>query len=296
MGRAAMRLDVPVAVKLDAESLLNAVGQDLAARGRELLVREVVADDGGAAGVAEGRHVWVGVVNGELVGECDCLAGELCAHGVAVALAAVEAGVVFESLPPVEKASPEKQRFVDVAARLGRRELVEVVAEHAVVDRRLATRLLVAAGELGAPSDEEIAVVHRAFVDAGRIPDGYERWELRDLLDAGHDMVAELEVLALRPVNDGVLDLADEAARVWCKFLETLREAWDVDPQPISDELAAVHVQLYEASGLAPEDLVGRLVELYADLTDEPFLDVPDGYAHVLGDEGIEEFWDQAGE
>ena len=285
-----------MAVELDAESLLNAVGQDLVARGRELPVREVVADGGGATGAADGRRVWVGVVNGELVGECDCLAGELCAHGVAVALAAMEAGVVFESHPQAEKESPENQRFAAAAARLGGRELVRLVAEHAVVDRRLATRLLVAAGELGAPSDEEIAVVHRALVDARRIPDGNERWELRDLLDAGHDMVVDLDVLAMRPVNEGVLDLADEAARVWCKFLETLREAWDVDPQPTSDELAAVHVQLYEASGLAAEDLAGRLAALYAGLADDPFLDVPDAYGHVLGDDGIAEFWDQAGE
>lgn len=291
-----MRLDVPVAVRLDAKSLLNAVGQDLAARGRKLPAREVVADDGGAAGVADGRHVWVGVVNGELVGECDCLAGELCAHGVAVALAAVKAGVVFESLPPSGKKSPDTQRFVDAATRVGGHELVRLVAEHAVSDRRLATRLLVAAGEIGAPTDEEIAVVHRAFVDAGRIPDGRERWELRDLLDAGQDMVAELEVLALRPVNDGVVDLADEAARVWCKYLETLREAWDVDPQPISDALAAVHLRLYEESGLAAEDLLGRLAELYNDLADDLFLELPEGYEHLLGDEGIDEFWDQIGE
>ncbi|WP_346135309.1 hypothetical protein [Lentzea roselyniae] len=285
-----------MAVKLDAESLLNAVGQDLGARGRELAVRDVVADGGGASGVADGRHVWVGVVNGELIGECDCLAGELCAHGVAVVLAAVEAGVVFESLPPAEKASPEKQRFTTAAARLGRRELVELVAEHAVGDRRLATRLMVAAGELGAPSDDEIAVVHRILVDARRLPDGHARWELRDLLDAGRDMVTELEVLALRPVNDGVLDLADEAASVWSSFLTALREAWDVDPQPISDGLAAVHVQLYEASRVAPADLAGRLAVLYADLADDPFLDVPEAYRYVLGDEGIDEFWDQAEE
>lgn len=285
-----------VAVKLDAESLLDAVGQDLGARGRELTASEVVADGGGAAGVADGCHVWVGVVNGELVGECDCLAGELCSHGVAVALAAVEAGVVFDSLPPDVDRSPEKQRYVGAAARLGRRELVRLVADHAVLDRRLAAGLLVAVGEIGAPSDEEIAVVHRMFVDARRITDGSERWELRDLLDSGRDMVAELEILALRPVNDGVLDLADEAARVWSSFLGTLCEAWDVDPQPISGALAAVHVQLYEASGVAPEDLAGRLAGLYADLADDQFLDVPDAYDQVLGDEGIDEFWDQAGE
>jgi hypothetical protein len=285
-----------VAVKLDVESLLNAVGQELGARGRELAAPDVVADGGGASGMADGRHVWVGVVNGEMVGECDCVADELCAHGVAVALAAIEAGVVFESLPPLEKESPQERRFANAAARLGRRELVRLVAGHAVVDRRLATRLLVAAGELGVPSDEEIAVVHRTLVNARRIPDGYERWEPRDLLDAGHDMVVDLDVLAMRPVNDGVLDLADEAARVWSSFLMTLCEVRDVDPQPISDALAAVHIQLYEASGLAPEDLAGRLAELYADVADEPFLDVPDAYEHLLGDEGIGEFWDQAEE
>lgn len=67
-------------------------------------------------------------------------------------------------------------------------------------------------------------------------------------------------------------------------------------PQPISDALAAVHLRLYEASGLAAEDLLGRLAELYDDLAEDPFLDVPDAYGDLLGDEGIDEFWDQVGE
>lgn len=289
-------MDVSVAVKLDVESLLNAVGKDLAARGRELAPRDVVAEGGGAAGVADDRDVWVGVVNGELVSECGCSADELCVHGVAVALAAIEAGVVFDSQPSHERRDPEEQRFADAAARLDAGELVRLVARHAVHDRRLATGLLVSAGELGAPTEEETTAVHRMLVDARRIPGGYERWELRDLLDAGQDMLAELELLALRPVNDDVLDLVDEAARVWTSFLDTLYEARDADPESISAALAEVHVRLYEASELEPEELAGRLARLRPDLADESFLDVPAAYADLLGDEGVDEFWNLAEE
>lgn len=35
-------------------------------------------------------------------------------------------------------------------------------------------------------------------------------------------MAVELEVLAMGPVNDDVLALADEAAFVWSSFLDTL--------------------------------------------------------------------------
>ncbi len=67
-------------------------------------------------------------------------------------------------------------------------------------------------------------------------------------------------------------------------------EARDDDHVPISAALAEVHVRLYEASGLEPEDLAGRLARLLEDL-DDPFLDVPDAYADVLGDDGIDEYW-----
>lgn len=91
-------MDVRVAVKLDVQSLLDVVGDDLALASRGLGAERVVADDGGASGVVGDIYTWVGVVDGELVGECGCQADELCAHAVAVAVAAVGQGVVFEPM------------------------------------------------------------------------------------------------------------------------------------------------------------------------------------------------------
>ncbi|GAB3874970.1 hypothetical protein GCM10029964_017860 [Kibdelosporangium lantanae] len=91
-----MVLDVPVAVRLDADTVSSLVGPDLARIGREHLdqgrVFELAEEDGGvAATVLDTVHkeldVWVGVVNGALTGECDCT--EEGPHVVAVALAAL---------------------------------------------------------------------------------------------------------------------------------------------------------------------------------------------------------------
>lgn len=106
-----LRLTVLVAVRLDAEALLASVGQDLSALGKKQLreggIRDLEAEDGGASAVLtdpDRGHlaVWVGVVNAALTGECDCAEGVsegLCRHAVAVALAALEQGLTFSSIP-----------------------------------------------------------------------------------------------------------------------------------------------------------------------------------------------------
>src|SRR5947209_2837934 len=100
---------------MDADTLTRLVGQDLAAIGREHLaqsrISELDEDDGGASALAlDPEHgeldVWVGVVDGELTGECDCPAdeaGTLCGHAVAVAFAALDKGIAFSSISGRER-------------------------------------------------------------------------------------------------------------------------------------------------------------------------------------------------
>jgi hypothetical protein len=74
-------------------------------------VRGLESGYGGAnadvtAGPRQQHPVWVGVVDGTLTGECDCQAARrgaaLCAHAVAVALAAVDAGLPWAPAPSLD--------------------------------------------------------------------------------------------------------------------------------------------------------------------------------------------------
>jgi uncharacterized Zn finger protein len=118
-----------MAVRLDADALLASVGQDLSELGREHLARghvhDLEADDGGAGAMVGDPEqgllgVWVGVVDGELTGECDCAdgaGGRLCGHAVAVALGALEEGFPFASVASrAVDVDPEEQRFAEVVA------------------------------------------------------------------------------------------------------------------------------------------------------------------------------------
>jgi len=144
-------LDVPVAVRLDADTVSSLVGPDLARIGREHLdqgrVFELAEEDGGvAATVLDTVHkeldVWVGVVNGALTGECDCTEeGPLCGHVVAVALAALEDGIAFTSVMQQDD-DDDEERFAEVAATLSFDQLVDLVAKQAVADPDFADDLL----------------------------------------------------------------------------------------------------------------------------------------------------------
>lgn len=79
-------------------------GRECLARGR---VCDLDAEDGGASAVVADPDcgllgVWVGVIDGVLTGECDCVdgvPGRLCGHAVAVALKALEMEFTFSSIP-----------------------------------------------------------------------------------------------------------------------------------------------------------------------------------------------------
>jgi uncharacterized Zn finger protein len=102
---------------------------------------------------------WVGFVDGELVGECDCPDDEddtLCAHAVALALRALDEGVRWSgaAVPPSEaELDPLLARFTDAAEQLSRRRLIELVAAQALKDPLLGALLLDEADEDSAEDD-----------------------------------------------------------------------------------------------------------------------------------------------
>ena len=86
------------------------------------------------ADVADGGttwQVWVGVNDRALSGECDCGTappGALCAHAVAAALAAVDAGTAWPTAPgtgaePAPR-DPAELRFLALAQTLDRKSVV----------------------------------------------------------------------------------------------------------------------------------------------------------------------------
>lgn len=205
-----LRLDVWVAVRLDAEMLLASVWQGLSELGREYVargqVRDLEGENGGASAVIADPDrgllgVWVGVVNGVLTGECDCVdgvPGRLCGHAVAVALAALEEEFAFSSISSrVRDVDPEEQRFAEIAAGLTPRALIGLVVRQAVADQRFAASLLACAGRLPPPGPVEIGAVRRVIAAAADVPNG-RRWDLYDMVKAGRTMVTEFEALCSR--------------------------------------------------------------------------------------------------
>ncbi|MGH3912371.1 MAG: hypothetical protein ACRDTC_03010 [Pseudonocardiaceae bacterium] len=295
-----------MAVRLDADGLLASVGQDLSELGQEHLlqgrIRDLEAEDGGASAVIADPdcgllEVWVGVVNGALTGECDCaegVPGDLCGHAVAVVLAALQNGLAFSSIPSRGRGvDPEEQRFATIAAGLAPRKLIGLVARQAVADRYFAALLLACADRLPPPGPAEIHAVRRVVVAAADVPNGHGRWDLYDLVKAGTAMVAELELLAVRPPTDEVLIVVEEAIAVWATLSGYLNDAWETyetEPEEIGSALAELHLRLCQACRPDPLELATRLAQLIGDADVDTFLDVPEEYIDVLGAEGVGEF------
>jgi hypothetical protein len=260
-------LDVRVAVRLDVETLLASVAPELSELGRECLargrIRDLGADDGGASAVVTDPDrgllgVWVGVVNGVLTGECDCVNGVpeyLCGHAVAVAMRALETGFVFSSVSSRGRdVDPEEQRFAGIAAELTPRVLIDLVARQAVADRYFAALLLARAGRLPPVGPAQIAAARRVIAAAADVPNG-RRWELHDLVKAGRTMVSELELLAVRPRTEELLVMVEEAIAVWATLSGYLQDAWEVfesEPEEIGSALDELHLRLRETSSGTP--------------------------------------------
>jgi hypothetical protein len=299
-------LDVVVAVRLDAETLLGLVEQDLRSAGEEYLaqgqISHLEAEDGGASATVtdpagESMDVWVGVVNGALTGECDCPDREpeaLCGHAVAVALAALGQGIAWSSIasPPAAVVDQEERRFAEVARELTQEKLIGLVSQQAAADRYFAAQLLAAAGRLAPPGPDEIKA-GREFVEAAaRLTDG-PGWQVHDIVTAGTIMAAELELLAARPANAELLALMEEAIEVWDRLVVHIYDAGEAEDGASADigiALADLHVQLCEECGPEPVELARRLAHLVNSAEAESFLEAPDAYAEILGPDGLAEF------
>jgi hypothetical protein len=241
--------------------------------------------------------VWVGVVDGGLTGECDCadgVGGRLCGHAVAVALAALAKGFTFASVASMARgADPQEHRFAEVAAGLPNRALVRLVARQAAVDRYFAALLLAAAGRLPPPGPAEIQAARRTVAAAAGVPNG-RRWDLHDVVRAGTAMVADLELLAVRPPTAELLVVVEEAIAVWATLSDFLYGAWETsyetEPEEIGSALAELHHQLCQACRPDPLELAARLATLVGNADGDVLLDAPDRYADVLGADGVAEF------
>ncbi|MGH3609770.1 MAG: hypothetical protein ACRDRD_17015 [Pseudonocardiaceae bacterium] len=300
-----LRLDCLVAVRLDADALLASVGRELSDLAQKQLVQgrvgDLEADDGGAGAVladpGRGRlAVWVGVVNGALTGECDCaetVSGGVCSHVVAVALAALRQGLSFSSIPARARGvDPEEQRFAEIAAGLAPRRLIGLVARQAVADRYFAALLLACADRLPAPGPAEIHAARRVVAAAADVPNG-RRWELSDIVKAGTAMVAELELVAVRPPTDEVLAVVEEAIAVWATLSGYLHDAWETyetEPEDIGYALAELYRRVCQVLCPDPLELATRLAALVKNADGDTFLDAPEGYVDGLGAQGVSEF------
>jgi hypothetical protein len=299
-------LDVRMAVRLDSEMLLASVGPDVSELGRECLargrVRDLKVEDGGASAVVADPDcgllgVWVGVVDGVLTGECDCVdgvPGRLCGHAVAVALKALEMEFTFSSISSRGRGvDPEERRFAEIAAELAPRVLIGLVARRAAADQYFAALLLACAGRLSPPGPKEINAARRVMAAAADIPSRRRRWDLHDIVNAGRRMVTELRLLAVRPPTDELLVVVEEAIAVWATLSGYLNDAWEIfetEPREVGSALAEIHLRLCQVHDPVPLELAARLAKLVGDADGETYLDVPEGYADVLGVEGLAEF------
>jgi hypothetical protein len=278
---------VLVAVRIDVSAFRGSLPVEALAAADRLLrdggVSELEAMGGGARAVVRDGGIryqpWVGVVDRALTGDCDCadqLGDDLCAHAVAVALAALDAGVKFAAqgrphgAGPIE---PERADYVAAVRSLGPRQLTDLVVEQAMRDRLFATRLLGRAGML-APVDESALEEFEAVVREVAAVTSGSRWE-----------IADVEILRARPAVPAMLDLVEQAIEVWDELAGHLNDAYysrRVDPDEISEPLVGAYRDLCELLDLGPEEVADRLKQLLG-CCHHDVVDV-DVFAELLGE------------
>jgi hypothetical protein len=72
-----------------------------------------------------------------------------------------------------------------------------------------------------------------------------------------------------------------------------VNDAWEIfetEPRELGSALAEVHLRLCQVHDPVPLELAAWLAKLVGDADGETYLDVPEGYADVLGVEGLAEF------
>jgi hypothetical protein len=171
--------------------------------------------------------------------------------------------------------------------------LIGLVARRAVADQYFAALLLACAGRLSPPGPKEINAARRVIAPAADMPSRRRWWDLHDIVNAGRRMVTELRLLSVRPPTDELLAVVEEAITVWATLSGHLNDAWEIfetEPREVGSALAEVHLRLCQVHDPVPLELAARLAKLVGDVDGETYLDVPEGYADVLGVEGLAEF------
>lgn len=182
--------------------------------------------------------------------------------------------------------SREAEEFTRLAGGLPQEDLVWLVARQACEDRVFAARLRAAAGELQAPTPEELRTVRNLIKEAAAIPDSAYEWDLHDIYRAGLDLVRELQVLAQHPANDGMLAVVEYAAEVWDQLAGYLHDAWETyetEPGEIGEALRTVHLDVCRRLKPDPMELAERLADLAGKASFDSCLDDPHAYAPILG-------------
>ncbi|WP_433343345.1 SWIM zinc finger family protein [Micromonospora sp. CA-111912] len=288
----AVRIDIDAlrgeagAVACDAADKLLAAGQPAA----------ITSAGGGASGVIrEGGQppyeVWVGITADGFTAQCDCPAREeLCAHAVALTVAAVQGRFDWSSAAATSSSAleidPRVAELAELARGIPARRLALLVAEWAAADRVLENRLLAQAGRLAPLNAAELDDVGRSIDNIAHEATSGDRWELHDVEKAGRAIVEEVRVLAERPATEGTLLVVEQAARVWDRLVPPLYDAWETyeeEPGEIGGALRAVHVQLCEQVQPDPDELAKRLAEVIGAAEVDSCLDEPWDYLGVLG-------------
>ncbi|WP_433529066.1 hypothetical protein ACQPYA_22440 [Micromonospora sp. CA-263727] len=288
-----------MAVRIDIDALRIAAGSvacDAAERLRKAGHPEVIRSAGGGASCTireEGQapyEVWAGITAAGFTAECDCPAPEeLCGHAVALAVAALADGFRWSSLatpPSAEEIDSRVAELAEVASTISARRLALLIAEWAVTDRVLESRLLAYAGRVGPVTDAELADVRRTIDRLAHEATNGDRWDLHDVEKAGRAIVEEVQVLAQRPASIEAVLVVERAARAWDGLAGYLNDAWEVyedEPAEIGDALRAAHVQLCEQAQPDPDALAARLTEIIAAAEVDSCLDEPWDYLGVLG-------------
>ncbi len=285
-----------MAVRIDVEAFRGGIPAPVAEAAARLLsgdgVGELEPVGGGVQAVVRDGEAavqpWVGIVDGIFTGDCDCGAAEedLCAHAVAVALTAFDAGVAFSGAatpPGAASDEPERAEYLRAVRRLAPRQLAGLVVEQALKDRLFATLLLGEAGMLDAADQSGLADFRAVIRDASSATTG--RWEIHDVESAGHRLATEVEILCARPATVPMLNLVEEAILVWDDLSGHLHDAYYVrriDPEEISEPLVHAHRDLCERLNLGPDEIAERLTRLI----DQCHYDTVDAgaYANLLGD------------
>lgn len=292
-----------MAVRIDTKAFLDSVPPSSLEHGRKLLAEDRLdrleqVSGGVQAVVHDGDHPyqpWVGIVQGAFTSECDCadVHDDLCRHAVAVALLAFEEKVRWSgSATPPSEADPGDAQFVEAVRRLAPRQLVALVVEQAGKDRLFATTLLDRAGLLSTLDDATVTAFRAGIRRAMNVVND-NKWQLADLAVAGRQLVAEVEVLTVRPATPDMLDLVEEAILAWDGMSGDLHDAYHVrttDPEEISAPLAGAHLRVCERLYLDPHELAERLADLVNQCEHDTLPEAPRAYARLLGPAGVDTF------